>query len=64
MLVLSRKIGESVIINENVRVTVVSVQGNKVRLAIEAPRDVQVDRAEVHARRQEFVEVEMEPAIA
>jgi len=62
MLVLSRKNGESVIINENVRVTVVSVQGNKVRLAIDAPRDVQVDRAEVHARRPAFVEVEMETA--
>jgi carbon storage regulator len=64
MLVLSRKISESIIINENVRVTVVSVQGNRVRLAIDAPRDVQVDRAEVHAQRQEFVEVEMAPAIA
>jgi len=60
MLVLSRKIGESILINENVTVTVVSIQGNKVRLAIDAPRDVKVDRAEVHHRRLEFVEVEME----
>jgi len=58
MLVLSRKIGEAIVINENVCVTVVGIQGNKIRLAVDAPRDVRVDRAEVHTRRQEFIEVE------
>ena len=54
MLVLSRRIGEQIIINNNIRVTVVSLDGGKVRLGIEAPRDVRVDRQEVAERRREF----------
>jgi carbon storage regulator len=57
MLVLSRKPNEAIIINGNVRVTVVAVKGDRVRLGIEAPRDVSVDRGEVHARKMEFIEV-------
>jgi len=51
MLVLSRRVGEEIIINDNVRVTVVAVKGDRVRLGIVAPRDVTVDRSEVHERR-------------
>ncbi len=47
MLVLSRKKNESIIINDNVVVTVVEVRGDKVRIGIEAPRDVTVHRQEV-----------------
>jgi carbon storage regulator len=47
MLVLSRKVGESIVIAENIEVQVVEVKGNKVRLGIVAPRDVSVDRKEV-----------------
>jgi carbon storage regulator len=47
MLVLSRKQTESVFINDNVVVTVLSILGNKVKLGIEAPREVPVDRSEV-----------------
>jgi carbon storage regulator len=54
MLVLSRRVGEEIIINDNVRVTVVAVKGDRVRLGIVAPRDVTVDRSEVHARRMGF----------
>ena len=57
MLVLSRRVGEEIIINENIRVTVVAVKGDRIRLGIEAPRDVSVDRAEVHVRRMQFAEV-------
>ena len=57
MLVLSRRVGEEIIINENIRVTVVAVKGDRIRLGIEAPRDVAVDRAEVHVRRMQFAEV-------
>ena len=53
MLVLSRKVGEQLVINDNIIVTVVSIEGNKIRLGIEAPRSVTVDRAEVHQRKQE-----------
>lgn len=47
MLVLSRKKNESIVINDNVIVTVVDVRGDKVRLGVEAPRDVSVHRQEV-----------------
>ena len=56
MLVLSRRVGEEIIINDNIRVTVVAVKGDRVRLGIVAPRDVTVDRSEVHARRAQFAE--------
>ena len=51
MLVLSRVIGEQIVIDGNIIVTVTAVDGNKVRLGIQAPRSVSVDRAEVHLRR-------------
>jgi carbon storage regulator len=48
MLVLSRKKNESIIINDNIVVTVVEIRGDKVRLGIEAPREVTVHRREVY----------------
>lgn len=51
MLVLSRRVGETIVINDNVRITVASVQGNKIGLAVDAPPEVRVDREEVHRRR-------------
>lgn len=51
MLVLSRKVGEQVVIGDDVTVTVVEVRGDKVRLGITAPRDVSVDRSEVRASK-------------
>jgi carbon storage regulator len=54
MLVLTRRIGESIIIDGGIQITVVAIQGNKVRLGIVAPDSVRVDRQEVHARRAEF----------
>jgi carbon storage regulator len=51
MLVLMRRVGESIVIDGGIRVTVVSVQGERVRIGIEAPPDVRVDRQEVHERR-------------
>ena len=48
MLVLSRKIGERIRIGDNVTLTVVRVQGDKVRLGVEAPSDVSIHREEVH----------------
>jgi len=66
MLVLSRKRGEQICIGNGVVLTVISVQGDRVRLGIQAPREVTVDRQEVRQRkvdersptpsqRQEFV---------
>src|SRR5262249_18840060 len=52
MLVLARRIGEEIIIAGNIRVSIVAVQGDRVRLGITAPQDVTVDRREVHDRRR------------
>jgi len=47
MLVLSRKVGEKIVIAENVVVTVLSVHGNRVRLGIEAPMGIDIKRQEL-----------------
>ena len=47
MLVLSRLEGQVITIGDNIRVTIVEVRGGKVRVGIDAPRDVQVLRAEL-----------------
>ena len=49
MLVLSRKRDESIVIDENIVVTVIEVRGDKVRLGIQAPRDVPIHRSEILA---------------
>jgi carbon storage regulator len=48
MLVLSRKKNESIVINNDIVITVVEIRGDKVRLGIVAPRDVPVHREEVY----------------
>lgn len=48
MLVLSRQSDESIIIGDNIRVTIVEVRGDKVRIGIDAPRDVSVHRQEIY----------------
>ncbi|GAB4148216.1 MAG: hypothetical protein Tsb009_21830 [Planctomycetaceae bacterium] len=48
MLVLSRKKNESIVIDKNIVITVVEVRGDKVRLGIEAPREVPIHRSEVY----------------
>jgi carbon storage regulator len=50
MLVLSRKCDESIIIDDTIRLTVLRIKGNKVRLGITTPTGVRVDREEVHNR--------------
>ena len=50
MLILTRKAGETIVINDNIRVTVLSVKGNQIRLGVEAPEDVPVHRQEIHER--------------
>lgn len=48
MLVLSRKKNESIIINNNITIVVVEIRGDKVRLGVEAPKEVPVHRQEVY----------------
>jgi carbon storage regulator len=52
MLVLSRKLGETIVVNNNIRVTVVGICKGQVRLGIAAPDEVTVDRQEVHEKRR------------
>ena len=47
MLVLSRKLGESIIINDSIKVTVVAIDRNKIRIGISAPPDVSIMREEL-----------------
>ncbi len=58
MLVLTRKIGEEIIIDGRIRITVTQIRGDKVRIGITAPPEVRVDRQEIHERRREFAEPE------
>src|SRR3954471_6479047 len=51
MLVLSRKVGDALVIGGAVRVVVAQVRGTTVRLGVEAPHDVTIDREEVHLRK-------------
>ncbi|WP_060482695.1 carbon storage regulator CsrA [Pseudomonas sp. NBRC 111119] len=50
MLILTRKVGETIVINDTIRVTVLQVKGGQVRLGIEAPKDVSVHRHEIQER--------------
>ena len=53
MLVLSRRKDESVMVGDDIKITVVEVYGDKVRLGLEAPASVSIHRKEVHERIQE-----------
>ena len=52
MLVLSRKCNETIVIGDNIRIKVVGISGNQVRLGIEAPSDVRVMREELLCERE------------
>ena len=50
MLVLTRRVGEAIIIGDDIKIAVVRIKGNKVRFGIEAPKDLPVYREEVYKR--------------
>ena len=50
MLILTRRIGETVVIGEDITVTVLGVKGNQIRLGVKAPRSVSVHREEIFER--------------
>ncbi len=61
MLVLSRKKNESIVINNDITIVVVEIRGDKVRLGVEAPREVPVHRREVFdAIQRHNVEVDVD----
>jgi len=53
MLVLTRRIGQSIKINEDVKITVIDVKGKNIRLGIEAPKETKIYREEVFLRIKE-----------
>ena len=66
MLILTRRIGETLIIGDDVNITVLGVKGNQVRLGINAPKDVSVHREEIYLRIQqekEGTEVQVEEVV-
>ncbi|WP_115911308.1 carbon storage regulator CsrA [Haemophilus parainfluenzae] len=50
MLILTRKVGESVLIGDDISITVLSVRGNQVKLGVQAPKEVSVHRKEIYQR--------------
>lgn len=52
MLILTRKIGDKIIIEDNIIITVLGTKNAQVRLGIEAPKEISVDREEVYQRKR------------
>ena len=53
MLILTRKIGETLVIGDDVTLTILGIKGNQIRVGINAPKDVSIHREEVYLRIQE-----------
>jgi carbon storage regulator len=66
MLILTRRVGETVVIGDDVTVTVLGVKGNQVRLGVNAPREVSVHREEIFERikKEQEHEETLKPRVA
>jgi carbon storage regulator len=51
MLILSRKVGEKIMIGDNIEIVISEIKGNQVRVGISAPRSVEVDREEIRNKK-------------
>lgn len=52
MLILTRRVGESIMIGDQIEIVVMGFNGNQIRVGIKAPKDISVDRAEVRERKE------------
>lgn len=50
MLILTRKVGESLLIGDDISVTILNIRGNQVKIGVDAPKDVSVHREEIYQR--------------
>lgn len=53
MLILTRRVGESLMVGDEVSVTVLGIRGNQVRIGVNAPKDIAVHREEIYERIQQ-----------
>ena len=63
MLVLSRKVGDEIIIDGHIRITIAGLKGDRVKVGVSAPPEVTVDRAEVHEKRRQWAEADPEAIV-
>jgi carbon storage regulator len=63
MLVLTRRVGETIVVDGDIRITFADISRNKVRLSIDAPPYIRVDRKEIHDRRAELDRQELEASM-
>ena len=64
MLILTRRIGESIMIGDDVAISVLGVKGSQVRLGIDAPKEISVHREEIYQRIQQEKELQSEEVVA
>ncbi len=61
MLVLTRKQGEEIVINDDIVITLVSCGNGRARVAVKAPQHIAVDRGEIHERKTQLLDIDLAP---
>lgn len=60
MLILTRKVGESILIGNDISITILSVRGNQVKLGVEAPKEVSVHREEIYQQIKQMKDEQLD----